>query len=416
MPQIGIDETMRILLVGEAPTIQQELEAALVNQIDQYKIDWIAQPELAVVRARDIAPHLILLDSALGDHDSVTLIRQLTSELGELPILTLIEGSNVEQARRTVLAGARGFVNKPLVSEDLIATFGQLLLPQVGAQEQTPQKLIARGRIVAFCSGKGGTGCSNLLVNSGLALRALTHQAVTLVDGNFTAPALPSLLNLLDLTHIGDLLEHLPRIEEALLNQVEALHVSGVRILLAPAPGSLSEPITPAQMQQILVQLKRNADWVLVDVGVPHDATAFAVLDAADRIVLSLLPEMSSLTRTQHLVERLRERRYAESKLWLTLNRATMRPAIGRNEIERRLRLHVQQSIPDDQPLLSHSINRGLPFISAFPKSAVSRSVYSLARRLAQDLQQAQQPMPSRESLRSNPLQRWLRNNQAIQV
>lgn len=416
MAQVGIDETMHILLVGESEPTRQELEAALVNHVDRYKVDWVAQPELAVVRARDIAPHLILLDNALGDNDSAALIRQLTSELGDTPILTLIESGNVEQARRTVLAGARGFVNKPLVSEDLIATFSQLLLHEQSVQENVPQKVVARGRIVAFCSAKGGTGCSNLLVNSGLALRSLTRQAVSLVDANFSAPALPTLLNLLDLKHVGDLVEHLPRFDEALLNQVLALHVSGLRILQAPAPGTLKTPIPPAQMQQILVQIKRNADWVMVDVGVPSDAIAFAILDAADRIVIPMLPEMSSLNRTQHLVEQLRERRYAESKLWPTLNRATLRPAIARSEIERRLRLPIQQTIPDDQPLISHSVNRGIPYVSAYPKSALSRATQNLARRLMQDIQQAQQPALNREALRGNPLQRWLRGNQAIQV
>ncbi len=416
MAQLGIDETMRILLVGEEQAICDELDAALGDQVDRYKIEWIAQPELSPVRAKDILPHLILLDDALGDSDIASLIQELASEVPDAILLALIAGGEVERAKQAVLAGARGFINKPLASDDLIATLSQLLLKQRTPNVAGQRKNNSSGRIIAYCSAKGGTGCSTLLVNSAIALRKLTRQSITLMDANFVAPALHTLLNLLETSNSSDLLDHLPRIESERLDQVLSPHASGIRVLQAPLPTVGGAPITAPQMQQILVALKRTADWVFVDLGIAHDATAFAVLDAADHIIVPLSPEMPALNSTQLLLDRLHDRGYAEDKIWLTLNRATMRPAVAKSEIERRLRLRIQHSIADDQPLVSHSINRGVPFVSSHEASALAKSMLSIAHHLHEDAKTIHRPAAAGESPRSNPLQRWLRGSQAVSV
>lgn len=417
MAQLGIDETMRILLVGEDQTIYTELSAALGNAVDNYKIDWVAQPELSTVRAKDILPHLILIDDALGDSDIASLIRQLNNEIPNATILALTPSGDVEKAKQAVLAGARGFLNKPLASDDLVATLSQLFLQPRLSDQTTVRNTSASGRVIAWCSAKGGSGCSTLMVNNAVALRRLTRQSVTAMDAHFNAPALHMLLNLLDMNNSSDLIEHLPRIEPDLLDQVLSPHASGIRVLQASLPSLTSHPINATQMQQILVALKRNADWVFVDLGIANDATAFAVLDAADRIVVSLLPEITSLNSTQLLLDRLRDRGYSEGKIWLTLNRATVRPAVAKSEIERRLRLRIQHNVADDQPLVSHSVNRGIPFVISHEKSALASSILSLARHLLEESRTTHRSVAQPETPRSNPFQRWMRGGtQAVSV
>ena len=82
----------------------------------------------------------------------------------------------------------------------------------------------------------------------------------------------------------------------------------------------------------------------------------------------------------------------------------------------RRLRLRIQHSIADDQPLVSHSINRGVPFVSSHEASALAKSMLSIARHLHEDAKAIHRPAAAGESPRSNPLQRWLRGSQAVSV
>ena len=52
-----------------------------------------------------------------------------------------------------------------------------------------------------------------------------------------------------------------------------------------------------------------------------------------------------------------------------------------------RLRMHVIDRIPDDQPLATLSINRGVPLVISHRRSAVGRAVRKLAKQLARDLE-----------------------------
>ena len=67
------------------------------------------------------------------------------------------------------------------------------------------------------------------------------------------------------------------------------------------------------------------------------------------------------------------------------LNRATMRGGVSQREIESRLRVRIRHTIPDDQPLASYTVNRGVPLAVSHKRSAVARASQELAKQLAQE-------------------------------
>ena len=146
------------------------------------------------------------------------------------------------------------------------------------------------------------------------------------------------------------------------LSGILAQHTSGIRVLQAPPPAELGSPISVPQVQQLLAQLKRMYGWVVVDLGLPLDE-AGCLLDAADRIVVTLLPEMTGLRNIRLMLNQFRGRGYAGDKVYLVLNRATMPSAVAKGDIEKRLNVRIQHTIPDDQALASYSINRGVPYM-----------------------------------------------------
>jgi len=161
---------------------------------------------------------------------------------------------------------------------------------------------------------------------------------------------------------------------------------------LAPPPANVSNPTSLPQVQQILVLLKRMFSWVLVDLGLPLDEKAFAFLDGSDRIIMTVLPEMVGLRNTRLMLEQLHERGYPDDKVWVVLNRATMRGGVPRQDIEERLRVAVRHAIPDDQPLATYGINRGVPLVMSHPRSAVARAVGKLAEQLMEDVLKEREP------------------------
>ncbi len=382
MASLITGETLRVLLVSAREEARDEVGQALAGRAGDHRLYWVSQPDLAATRAEDLLPHVILVDEALGNANPGALIGQLAGRLPRSAVLALVSAGNLDLAQRAVLAGARGFVTRPLQQDDFLTALRQVLAQRKGAPVQAEEGP-ASGKIVAFCAPKGGTGRTTLTINTTITLQRITGQPAVLVDADFSAPALDVALNLPAARNIGDLLPKVARLDQDAVASVLAKHASGVRVLLAPPSADLANPIRPQQVQQVLVWLKRMFGWVVVDLGLPMDETAFAFLDGADRIVMTVLPEMVGLRNTRLMLDQFRQRGYPEEKTWLVLNRAAMKAGVSVADIEERLRVKVRYRIPDDQPLATHSINRGVPIVMSHPKSAVARAVNGFARDLA---------------------------------
>ncbi|MFC2023691.1 CpaE family protein [Chloroflexota bacterium] len=402
MAEFVSGQSLRILMVSALEEARDELEDALAGWSGDHELFWVTQPELASRRAEDVMPDVVLVDDTLGGASVKSLIRELATRVPSAAVLVLVQAEAIGQARQAVLAGARGFLTKPLEPIDLVATLREALAPRRAGPAVLETAESARGRIIVFCAPKGGTGRTTLAINTALSLRVATKQPVVLVDADYAAPALDVALNLNAERDVADLLPRLSQLDEDLVSGVLAAHVSGMKILLAPPPGDMSAPISLPHVQHIMVVLRRMFPWVVVDLGLPLREMAYGFLDSADRIILSVLPEMVGLRNTRLMLDRLRDRGYPSEKVWLVLNRATMRGGVRPRDIEERMRMPLTLSIPDDQPLATHSINRGVPLVLSHRRSAVARAVRKLAQGLIDDLEVEDEKVPNA------PARRWL--------
>jgi pilus assembly protein CpaE len=380
-------ETARILLVSTDEKMRDAVGEALTGRAGDYRLYWVSHPELAAGRVTDLLPHVILIDDALDGTPASLLIGQLGAQIPGAAILALLDPGAIGVARESVLAGARGFVIKPLQPDEFVATLHQVLgtgrtpVASAGAAGET-----VNGRIIAFCAPKGGTGRTTMAINTAASLYKATRMPVVLVDADYAAPALDVALNLQGERNITELLPRMSQLDQDLVAGVLAEHVSGIHVLLAPPPADLSKPISLPQVQQVLSWLKRMYPWVIVDLGLPLDETSFAFLDGADRIIMSVLPEMIGLRNTRLMLDQLHERGYPDEKIWLVLNRASLRGGVSIRDIETRLHVHVRHTIPDDQPLATYTINRGVPVVLSHRRSALARSYGKLAAALAKEM------------------------------
>jgi len=402
-------ETARILLVSTQEELRDALDEGLTGKVGDHRLYWVSQPELALRRATDLLPHIILVDDDLGGAVPGPLISQLCTRAPGAAILALVSPGALDQARDAVLAGARAFVIKPLQLNEFWATLRQVVTDRRGPNPSpSDEDEVANGRIVVFCAPKGGTGRTTMAINTAVSLREATGVPVVLVDADYAAPALDVALNLQEERTITDLLPRLSHLDRELVLGVLAEHVSGVQVLLAPPPADLSQPISLPQVQQVLSWLKRMFPWVIVDLGLPLDDTAFAFLDGADRIVMSVLPEMVGLRNTRLMLDQLHERGYPADKIWLVVNRAGLPGGVSISDICTRLQVSVNYTVPDDQRLATLAINRGVPIVLSHRRSALARAYCRLADALTQERPVAR-PLAS-EAVAPRPRFGFLRN------
>lgn len=380
-------EPVRVLLVSENEQTQKDVTDALARSSIEHRFFWVAEPSLASTRIQDTLPHVVLVDDGHGASDMTRSVRKLATLAPGSAILALVSEQAISEARQAVLAGARGFITKPISSEDLTVSLRQVLgQPERSATDPHSTEGAQAGRILAFCAPKGGTGRTTLAVNTAIGLGRLTERGVVLVDADYASPALDVVLNLHGERDITELFARLTRLDEELVASVLARHASGLRVLLAPPPVSTSKGYSLPQVQQVMAYLKRMFSWVVVDLGLPLDETAFAFLDGADRVVMSVLPEMVGLRNTRLMLDELTGRGYPPEKISLVLNRASIRGGVSRKDIEQRLHVKVFHQIPDDQPLVSYSVNRGVPLILSHKRSAVARSMAGFAQALVEQM------------------------------
>ena len=383
--QSGFGETTRILLVSTQESTFEEVSEILAEHLGNHQLYWVSQPELVLVRAADIIPHVVLIDEELLGMDIERLITQLLASVPETEILAIVGWDSMATASKAVLAGARAFVTKPISREDLIISIRRVIgsqRPSALADDEPTRS----GSVVVFCAPKGGTGRTTTCINTALWMQEISNRQVAMVDADFAAPALDVALNLKWDRSIGDLLPRLAQVDNRMLEDVLATHASGLRVLLAPPPGELTDEVSLPQVQRITAMMKRMFPFVLVDLGLPMNDTAFAFLDSADHIVITVQPEMVGLRNTRRMVDRLIERGYSAERIDLVVIRSNIRGAMGREDIERSLKIPVEIEVPDDQPLVTHSINTGVPLQRSNDRGSVSKAYRKLAEHLLQEL------------------------------
>lgn len=383
MATSNAQEGLRILLLSQQEGTYEELARLLASRGWHRGLSHVWDSRLAFPRARETGADIVLVDDPLSDVDTSALIHQLSEQLPHVAIVALVRQDALQRAQEAVLAGARGFLTKPMRPDDVLITLERVAARK---QEKPPSAPPMAGRLVVFCSPKGGTGRTTLALNTAVSLLTQTKQPTVLVDADFAAPALDVALNLDRQRTIDDLLGRLDSLDDELVHGVLASHASGLRVLLAPPSGAQEKSIRVHEADAILGQLERMFAWVVVDLGLPLNEAMFGFLEGADRVIVSVLPEIVGLRNTRLLLDDFSRRGLREDKVWLVLSCATMRGGISEDDIEKRLRVTVRHRIPVDQPLVTYCINRGVPLVLSHRYSAVARAINSLARQLADDL------------------------------
>ncbi len=411
MARISPGDTLRVLLVAESEGLREQIGTILAQYAGEHRLFWIAQPEMAARRAEDLLPHLVLVDDDLTAAPAPAIIRQLSISVPNAVTMVMVEEHGMAVARQAVLSGARGFVTKPILAEDFWATVHQLL-----TQNQVPEHEIGRsitkiGKVVVFVGPKGGTGRTMMATNTAIAIMEQTGQSVAMVDADYVAPALDVVLNLEGDRDINTLLARASRLDKDLVSSVLANHTSGLRVLLAPPPMYGTLEISLPQVEQIVSQLRMMFEWVVIDLGALVDESGYAFLDSADYIVMTVLPELVCLRNTRLLLDQLQARGYPEERVWLVLNRAGIAGGVAKGDIEDRLHVRIRHSVPDDQPLVSLSVNRGVPLYISHKRSALARSIEEFAVMFVAGTSKQQVPEPTSEepAQASNPFSRMFR-------
>ncbi len=374
-----------VLVISDRSDTVNQIQRIFAVERDFYlQFSTTCQEALRIAGRNNKEIDIILIDSKVADASSMETVRRLAILVPSIPIIAVTEESAVGYVQEVLLAGARAFLTPPLNDADVMGAVVQLL--QLESIRRSRQAQIDINtythncEIIAVVSPKGGVGTTTLAVNLAVAIRQTTEKGVVLVDGQSSLGDLESMLNLQADFSVGDILEYGDQIDGDMMVGVLTMHNgSGLRVLTSSQKLEDADRVTPEIFEKTLNILAQYNDVIVIDAGSIFESQTSAVLAKANIVLMVTTPEITSLRRCGLFLRAAEESGFPREKVQLVVNRDGLLGGLSVDDISRSLNMQVRTTIPDDPGMVTYSINRGIPFIIANPRSVAAKRVQALA-------------------------------------
>ena len=111
-----------VLVVEDNRLVRDGIIAMLAEQQDLNVVAAVDRAPAALERAREMKPELVLVDAALGDHDSHRLVAQIKDAAPGVRIIVMDLLPAPEDVHDFVTAGASGFIAKDATVDEFVDT------------------------------------------------------------------------------------------------------------------------------------------------------------------------------------------------------------------------------------------------------------------------------------------------------
>jgi pilus assembly protein CpaE len=388
MPPNG--KTTRVVAIIDPGMIEQQIATAIGSQQEFELVGTIGTTEKLIRELHALQPDIILIDHTLSGQPTLDIIDDIALQVSEAALIAILPGEDSQKAQQVMLAGARAFLIHPFTQLSLLNTLRRMRDLEVRRVQTQAIRQAATTesqrpmRTVAVYSPRGGVGCTTAAINLALALQEETAQHVLLMEGKLFFGHVSVMLNLRAQNTLADLIPHSSHLDEGLVHDVMAQHVSGIDVLLGPRDIQVAQGIRSDDLYNVFVALQRMYDFIIVDVGSYLTENAVTLMDSADRILLVTTPDMASLHDTSRFYQISQTLSYSPDKLMIVLNRSGMMGGIKDKEIETALHYPLFARIPDDEANAVRSLNRGVPLVFKYPHSPASKAYKQIAKSLAE--------------------------------
>jgi pilus assembly protein CpaE len=344
-----------------------------------------------------VRPVLAILDVMMPDMDGYELCRRLRSrpETSNIPIIILTTLSELDERLKAFEAGADDFIAKPFNPQELQARV-KVLLRRFTPQEAPVTTLQAE--TTAVFSLRGGVGVSTVATNLSVGLAQVWPSPVCLVDMALVSGQSALMLDIPLRNSWGDLAGvRVDEIDSEIIQRILLSHESGLRVLACPKRFEDAELLGVDQVQRTLSLLKSQFEYLVFDL--PHDFSAITVaaLDAADRIVLLLSPELSSVRCASIALEVFDKLNYPPEKIKLLLNWTFPGKGLARVEIEKAIKRKVDIVLPNVGDALVSALTYGKPPVFQDPNGAIGALFEDLAYHWSKESHRSSSPQPAKD-------------------
>ncbi len=393
-------EKYRILIVDDISETRENISKLLQFEDDIEVVGEFGSGREALEATKSLDPDVILMDINMPDMDGISATEMIRKASPVPQIVILSVQGDTTYMRRAMLAGARDYLTKPPVTEDLVAAIrraGEMARIERAKLDEHANALRGAlaavaapkrksGKVIVVYSPKGGTGVTTLAVNLGVVLQSEETPTI-LVDANFQFGSIPLFLNETSKTTIVDLTSRADQLDAEFIHEVVSEHKEiGIAFLQAPLRIEQAEEITGEQYSAVLGALREQYDYVVVDAPRAVNDILLVSLDAADMILVVLTQDIPAIQNTRIVLDLFNTLKVPRSKIQLVMNRYDKRISITPERVGESLKMPITVSIPLDDKIVLTSVNRGIPFMRYPTAEPICQTIQKMAATMVENL------------------------------
>jgi len=368
-------EFRHILGKVEIVRIEQEILAENLSKSKE-NLDLTGSLEL------DVA----LLDMPDDPEVGLHQLEQIHSRIPLLPVVVI--GSPVEAGFliKSMKFGVRECLSKPLKQDELAEALHRLL-----QRTQRESYMEFPGSIFTFISSKGGNGTTTLVANIAVCLSKASRKRVLVVDLDVQLGNVADWFGVKDNRYLFEEEPELSTWENEHVRRTIIKHpLTGVDILSLTRGFSRKSHAFPHELKRLLLSLKGEYGFILVDTGNTLESNGVAALDLSDSIFLISKGDLPALRNAQQLLQVFSRLGYAQDKIRVLVNRHSKNDGIDLPQIEKALGHKVFCTIPNDfRPVIS-SLQRGVPLTFSTQELPFTKVLFNLSAQILRTLVESQ--------------------------
>ena len=387
-------EKIRVMIVDDVSETRENVRKLLQFESDVDVVGAARTGKEAIQLSLDLNPDVILMDINMPDMDGIAATEAIRAKQPAVQVVILSVQGDQNYMRRAMLAGARDFLTKPPMGDELISAIrraGSMAQSERVKSAQVPVAPVisqagvpmgygsSRGKVVTIYSPKGGTGCTTLAVNLALTLHN-EDTRVALVDGNLQFGDIAVFMNEQGKNTIVDLAPRAEELDPEIVQDVMLKHAaSGLHILAAPSRPEHAERVTSGQFTKVLEYLRQLYAYVIVDTPALLTDVTLAAIDLSDLVVLVTTQDIPSIKNCRLFLDLSQTLGIERERILFVMNRFDRRINITPERVTENLKQEIVSVIPLDEQTATKAVNRGVPFVLDSKNQPAARGVFSLA-------------------------------------
>lgn len=351
----------------------------------------------AIELAEQLKPDVMVMDINMPDMDGITATEAIRKKVPFIQVVILSVQNDPNYMRRAMLAGARDFLSKPPLIDELttaVRRAGDLALEEKskfvvapfninGAPGAIPLGMVLpnppSGKIIVVYSPKGGVGTTTVATNLATLLKTEQNK-VALVDANLLFGDVAVFFNEHARNSFLELLEHSHELDPEIIEDVMAVNQkTGIHIMTAPKQPEFGDGGKGQSISRILTYMRQLYNFIVVDSSTYLTEVVQTCLDIADLIILVTTQDIPAIKNAHQFLSLADASGIERERILFVMNRYDRRVAITPEKVGATLKQPVRVSIPFEDRIISNAVNRGVPFILENKNLLASKAMVTLA-------------------------------------